>query len=268
MLKLISSMGAALFISQHVYAQQLCSNCPTEYSPVCVDSRITFANQCQAECRGYSAANFIIGECIAPKCVCQQKFAPVCANGRQYGNECNARCAGVTVFSPGACKEQKVCSCPATDNYEPVCSGGLIYASSCIAKCHGITDFKNGTDCVEADGNPDSKLPGNGSGDNGDNGGVHLQDISSSERAPAAASDKIDCSKCPPIYDPVCADGVSYYSSCLAKCNGKSKWSANECGGCACNLPKDPVCSDDVTFETPCEARCAGKSAFTRGQCV
>ena len=36
-------------------------------------------------------------------CVCYEIYAPVCANGKTYANDCFARCDGVRKFKNGAC---------------------------------------------------------------------------------------------------------------------------------------------------------------------
>ena len=39
-------------------------------------------------------------------CDCGAIWQPVCADGQTYGNECTARCAGVTDFTEGECAEE------------------------------------------------------------------------------------------------------------------------------------------------------------------
>jgi hypothetical protein len=37
-------------------------------------------------------------------CICTMEYNPVCANGVTYGNECLAKCEGITNFTSGECK--------------------------------------------------------------------------------------------------------------------------------------------------------------------
>jgi hypothetical protein len=36
-------------------------------------------------------------------CFCTMQYSPVCAAGKSYGNECQARCDGQTTWTPGEC---------------------------------------------------------------------------------------------------------------------------------------------------------------------
>lgn len=38
-------------------------------------------------------------------CICPEVYMPVCANGKTYGNSCEASCAGETTWADGICKE-------------------------------------------------------------------------------------------------------------------------------------------------------------------
>jgi hypothetical protein len=37
-------------------------------------------------------------------CLCTMEYAPVCANGKTYGNACLAECEGVKNYTPGECQ--------------------------------------------------------------------------------------------------------------------------------------------------------------------
>lgn len=40
-------------------------------------------------------------------CQCMKIFMPVCANGRNYGNSCEAECHGAKTWTEGSCANKK-----------------------------------------------------------------------------------------------------------------------------------------------------------------
>jgi hypothetical protein len=84
--------------------------CADPYKPVCAvrhGKRRTFPNACDA--RRVHARILHHSACAAPKDVCVDQFAPVCAvnpvthRHQTYGNACQAEVAEATVVHEGAC---------------------------------------------------------------------------------------------------------------------------------------------------------------------
>jgi hypothetical protein len=186
--------------------------CPDLYDPVCGADGKFYGSACEAECAGTTVAKDLPDDgtaseedCVTPLstldsmhhgCICPMVYLPVCgADGKIYGNDCEAKCAGTTVTknlppngTEADCQvKHHACVCTMMI-YAPVCGAdGKVYANDCEAKCAGTTVTKN--------------LPLHGTA--------------------ADCEVKHHGCICPMIYFPVCgADGKVYSNECEAKCAG------------------------------------------------
>ena len=256
--------------------------CPQVYQPVCaLDGTSMYGNECFAKCDGIT--KFTIGECkeqeqqeeepsLPPPCACPEIYQPVCAldGTTKYANDCFAKCAGITNFTIGECKEQEqqekeitpsTCTCRSSKRDRPVCgSNGKTYPSQCRAKCDGITSMRRGECTSMKNKKRKNKKP-----------------RPPQPRPPQPRPPQCVCIE---VYQPVCAlDGTTTYSNeCKAKCDGVNDFTIGECNSnppplCACPKIYSPVCGPDGTgYANDCLAECEGvidttPANFETGEC-
>lgn len=94
--------------------------CPAVYDPVCANDE-QYSNACSARCAGLQPGDWTAGPCDASvfmrsmpmqsraPCMCTREYAPVCADGKQYSNSCQAECAGVETYTNGPCSKSYNC---------------------------------------------------------------------------------------------------------------------------------------------------------------
>jgi len=133
-------------------------------------------------------------------CMCPMIYRPVCgSDGKNYGNECEARCQGITSVRKGKCNISNVkvpihkkvnCACPMI--YKPVCGeNGHTYPNLCEASCQSILVSYKGR-CTK--------------------------------------NNKPKICFCPAIYQPVCgSNGKNYGNACQATCQGITVSSKGVC---------------------------------------
>jgi coxsackievirus/adenovirus receptor len=83
--------------------------------------------------------NFSQGTCEEFQ-ICTEEYAPICADGKTFGNACKARAAGHFNFRQGACEEFQIC----TQEYAPVCAESKTFGNACEARAAGFQNFSQG----------------------------------------------------------------------------------------------------------------------------
>ena len=84
--------------------------CTRDYDPYCCNlkiGRVQFGNPCIAECNGIDDAISVCepGLCDRQPCGCTLEYGPLCCDGINYYNPCNAECYGI----PHPAAEQPQC---------------------------------------------------------------------------------------------------------------------------------------------------------------
>jgi hypothetical protein len=161
--------------------------------------------------------------------MCTMQWDPVCADGKTYGNPCQAKGAGVMTFSQGECEDVQAQTTPCTREFAPVCGSNAVeYVNKCYADNANVTYTDGpctkpctrelrpvcGSDGVQYD---NACLAGNA--------GVAYTE------GPCVV-DTPHLIPCPRIYRPVCCGGVTYANACVA--------GERLCDDGACSTPVRP----------------------------
>lgn len=238
--------------------------CDDLYEPVCGEDGLTYANRCEAECRGVRVRQ--TGECPEPEgaecrydsdcpadrvcvnglcsasanaCQCPDIWEPVCGvDGRTYDNRCWLSCAEVELAYAGLCSPEVIC--------RPLCetSPGNGAAGEWLDGCSGQP--LNAGDCSGCE----SRCLYAGSAAEG---WYSSCDRSLILRAPCRSA----C-QCPSVWDPVCGvDGVTYTNPCAIACATVAVAHLGECRnpaeGCASDsdCPPGRSCANDPDCANP-----------------
>ena len=120
-----------------------------------------------------SASGVCVDVDAVDSCVCLQVYDPVCCEGRQYGNQCSAGCAGETALcESGECAPSKTscgngldrCQQPYRCRKNPECEGTTLMCANdkvCYqfdGQCARKGDCRAGYDCMARGINTDRKF--------------------------------------------------------------------------------------------------------------
>ncbi|MDB9744139.1 hypothetical protein OAA91_01270 [Fibrobacterales bacterium] len=96
----------------------------------------------------------------------------------------------------------------------------------------------------------------------------HLTNFSTEfSSALVQSSSSIEQIACIEKYDPVCAEGKTFSTSCEAENAGYDEYVVGECDSKACTKEYAPVCSQGKTFGNECMAESAGYMDYIEGMC-
>lgn len=263
-----------------IVRQTLDCVCNAVYNPVCVTlddgTMITFSNDCEARCAGFSEGDWM--SCEPNECGCPEFYDPVCTvspsgDSLTFSNVCFAECAGYGPDQVYKCNPINDCECAPVD--KPVCvvndAGEILrFPNACLAQCAGypsssIVDCNISCICPN-DYDPVCVVV---AGDTLSFSNSCFAECEGYAPDQLFSCDPTEDCTCPRIYDPVCVitvegDSLSFNNACLAECAGYTSEQIFICypDTCVCIEIYDPVCVVENgvtrTFDNDCFARCAG----------
>ena len=191
------------------------------------------------------------GKCETSEQGCTKDLKPVCGDGKDYNNPCEAKKAGAAKVVDGKCAS--FC----TRMYKPVCGDGKDYANKCEATKAGAQELAEGK-CGTSDEKacPEDYKPVCGKNDK-----TYNNECEAKKAEMSYTDGKCEDEVCSKEVEPVCGkDGKQYNNACEAK-KAKMPYEDGKCGTAddVCPTVKEPVCgTDGKTYDNACEAKKAG----------